>query len=253
MLIGKAGAIVPLLGLARATGQRAYLDMAIGIGDSLIACALVRKTDGAMCWRHKKWPEGIGGFAHGATGISWALAKLARASGEHRFADASTAAAAFEESLWDSQEGNWLDLRLIEGVRTAAAWCHGSVGIGLAQLDLDPSLSEPGARNRVRRAAAATWRLGMGWNHSLCHGDLGAAELLWLSADAGLAPDGLTRESLLAWIVGSMETHGAVCGIVRDTFSPGLLPGLGGVAYQLLRMHPDCDLPSVLTLGGGVL
>ena len=253
VLIGKAGAIVPLLGLARATGQQAYLDMAIDIGDRLIACARVRETDGAMCWQHKKWPEGIGGFAHGATGISWALAKLARASGEHRFADASAAAAAFEESLWDAQEGNWLDLRLIEGVRTAAAWCHGSVGIGLAQLDLDPSLSGPGARDRVRRAAAATWRLGMGWNHSLCHGDLGAAELLWLAADAGLAPDGLTRQSLLAWIVGSMETHGAVCGIVRDTFSPGLLPGLGGVAYQLLRLHPGCDLPSVLTLGGGVL
>lgn len=24
------------------------------------------------------------------------------------------------------------------------------------------------------------------------------------------------------------------------------MPGLGGVAYQLLRMHPECDLPSVL-------
>ena len=135
-------------------------------------------------------------------------------------------------------------------MRTAAAWCHGSVGIGLAQMDLDPTLSGPDARERVRRAAAATWQFGMGWNHSLCHGDLGAAELLWLAADAGLAPDGLTRESLLAWILGCMEKYGPVCGIVRDTFSPGLMPGLGGVAYQLLRLHPDCDLPSVLTLGG---
>ena len=250
MLIGKAGAIVPLLALARATGQRVYLDMAMDIGDRLIDAARVRESDGAMCWKHEKWPDGIGGFAHGVTGISWALAKLARASGEQRFADTSAAAARFEDSLWDADEGNWLDLRLIEGVRTAAAWCHGSVGIGLAQMDLDPTLSAPGARDRVKRAAAATWQFGMGWNHSLCHGDLGAAELLSLAADAGLAPDGLTRESLLAWIIGCMEKYGPVCGIVRDTFSPGLMPGLGGVAYQLLRLHPDCDLPSVLTLGG---
>ncbi|MCP2354690.1 hypothetical protein HD597_001710 [Nonomuraea thailandensis] len=29
-------------------------------------------------------------------------------------------------------------------------------------------------------------------------------------------------------------------------FPPCLLPGLGGVAYQLLRMHPDSTLPAVL-------
>lgn len=252
MLVGKAGAIVPLLHLAQASGQRAHLEMAMDIGDRLIAAGRVRESDGAMCWKHEKWPDGIGGFAHGVTGISWALAKLARASGEARFADASAAAARFEASLWDEDEGNWLDLRLWDGVRTAAAWCHGSVGIGLAQLDLDPALAGPGARERVRSAAAASWRQGMGWNHSLCHGDLGAAELLVQAVDAGLAPEGMTRDSVLAWILGSMDKYGAVCGIVRDTFSPGLMAGLGGVAYQLLRMHPDCDLPSVLVPGGGL-
>ena len=90
----------------------------------------------------------------------------------------------------------------------------------------------------------------MGWNHSLCHGDLGAVELLALAADAGLAPAGVSRESLLAHVVGSMETHGAICGITRETFSPGLMNGLGGVAWQLLRLHPESGLPSVLTLGG---
>ena len=251
MLVGKAGAIVPLLMLGQESGQRTHMQLAIDIGDSLIASGIVRESDGAMCWKHAKWPQGIGGFAHGVTGISWALAKLALATGEPRFAAASAASGCFEASLWDEEEGNWLDLRLWDGVRTAAAWCHGSVGIGLAQLDLDPTLSAPGARERLRHAAAASWRQGMGWNHSLCHGDLGAAELLVKAVDAGVAPEGMTRDSLLAWILGSMDKYGAVCGIVRDTFSPGLMAGLGGVAYQLLRMHPDCRLPSVLMPGGG--
>jgi lantibiotic modifying enzyme len=32
----------------------------------------------------------------------------------------------------------------------------------------------------------------------------------------------------------------------RNAFAPGLLPGVGGVAYQLLRAHPEHDLPSIL-------
>ena len=30
----------------------------------------------------------------------------------------------------------------------------------------------------------------------------------------------------------------------------GLMPGFGGIAYQLLRAHPESALPSILTLGG---
>jgi len=51
---------------------------------------------------------------------------------------------------------------------------------------------------------------------------------------------------------GASANCGAQSGVTRDTFAPGLLPGLGGVAYQLLRLHPACDLPSVLTLTDGV-
>jgi type 2 lantibiotic biosynthesis protein LanM len=251
LLLGKAGAIVPLLRLAQATGQRDYLEMASAIGDQLAASA-VRGADGSAHWRHEHWPEGIGGYAHGVTGIGWALTKLARATGDARHAQTAEAAFRFEDALWDEADGNWRDLRLIEGVRSAAAWCHGAVGIGLAHADLDPGLRDAATRERVQRAAAATWRQGMGWNHSLCHGDLGAVELLVRAIDAGLGPEGLTRETLAAHVIGSIETHGAVCGITRETFSPGLMAGLGGVAWQLLRLHPGAgDLPSVLTLAGG--
>ena len=41
--------------------------------------------------------------------------------------------------------------------------------------------------------------------------------------------------------------------MVRDAFVPGLMPGVGGVAYQLLRAHPDSNLPSILIPGGSEL
>jgi len=249
ILIGKAGAVVPLLMLAKASGQARFLDMAVDIGDRL--CASAQAKGDTVHWQHASWPDGIGGFAHGVTGIGWALHKLAAATGAERFAQTAAAAFRFEDSLYDEQEQNWLDLRQLDGFRTAAAWCHGAVGIGLALADLPPGLADESIRIKVRKAAAAAWRQGMGWNQSLCHGDFGSVELLQLAIDAGLAPEGLTRESLLAHVVGAMETHGPVSGITRGTFSPGLMPGLGGVAYQLLRMHPDSDLPSLLTLAGG--
>ena len=139
---------------------------------------------------------------------------------------------------------------MLEGSKTAAAWCHGSVGIGLARLNLDPTFTHTSTRELLRRAAAATWRLGMGWNHSACHGDLGAWELLDHAIAAGEAPTELSASCLLVIILTSLEQDGPSCGMGPNAFTPGLLPGLGGVAYQLLRAHPEHDLPSILTPGG---
>jgi lantibiotic modifying enzyme len=50
-------------------------------------------------------------------------------------------------------------------------------------------------------------------------------------------------------VVTSLERNGLTTGLARDVYSPSMLSGSGGVAYQLLRMHPDCTLPSVLLPG----
>jgi hypothetical protein len=67
-----------------------------------------------------------------------------------------------------------------------------------------------------------------------------------LALAAGIAPAGLDRTGLDARIVSDLGEHGPVSGLARDTLNPGLLPGIGGMAYQLLRMNPACPLPSVL-------
>ncbi len=219
ILLGMAGGIAPLVKLAKRTGDERWTDLAAGIGERLAQAARVDER-GAR-WPAARWPDGIGGFAHGATGIGWALRLVPG------FERLSQAAADFEQWAYDAKAKGWRDLRQPELGLTAAAWCHGSVGIGLSTADAFLK----------RRAADVTWADGMGWNHTLCHGDLGAWELL---------KDHLDRSTLDAHVIGSLERNGPISGLARDTFSPGLLPGLGGVAYQLLRMHPECDLPSVL-------
>jgi lantibiotic modifying enzyme len=245
LLSGSAGAIVPLLLLAGKTGDERYVRIASQLGDLLHERAQHR--DVQAYWPNALSPEGMGGFAHGVTGIGWALTRLARASGSARYEQLAQEAFAFEAALFDEQEQNWRDLRKLEGSKTAAAWCHGAVGIGLAHLNLDPTLTQASTRKYLHRAAAATWRLGMGWNHCACHGDLGAWELLDHAIAAGEAPKELTASYLLDVILTSLEQDGPSCGMGRNAFAPGLLPGVGGVAYQLLRAHPEHDLPSILT------
>jgi lantibiotic modifying enzyme len=248
LLSGCAGAIVPLLALADKTGDRNYVSIASHLGSLLQGRAEHR--DGQACWPCHKSPEGMGGFAHGVTGIGWALTHLARATGNARHEQLAQEAFAFEDALFDEQEQLWRDLRKLGGPTTIAAWCHGAVGIGLAHLNLDPTLSQASTRKFLRRAAAATWRLGMGSNHCICHGDLGSWELLDQAIAAGEAPEELSSSYLLDMILSSLEQHGPSCGVRGKAFAPGLFPGLGGIAYQLLRAHPEHDVPSILTPGG---
>lgn len=240
LLTGSSGAIAPLLALYERTKDASHLLRAVAVGDSLIGAACVH--DGRAWWPHERWPEGLGGFAHGSTGIGWALAKLAHASGQDRFVAMSRAALAFDTALFDEETG-WRDLR---GGDPAAAWCHGAVGIGLALADLDPALDSADRRAQFRVAATLAWQNGIGASHGLCHGDMGAWDLLDVAVRRGFAPPGCDGDTLRATIIGSIETHGPRCGRHAEDVSPGLVAGMGGIAWQLLRMHPDCTLPSVL-------
>lgn len=246
VLVGRAGAIVPLLRLAEHTGEARWVEMAAAFGDQLVTAARTGRDaagEQTMCWPNAQFPEGIGGFAHGATGIGWALARLARVTGDPAHSGAAQAALAYEDTLYDPDLGGWLDLR--EPGHIGAAWCHGACGVGMAALDL-LRRGEPDGRRVLARAVASSWERGTGWNHTLCHGDLGVWELVAEAVAAGQGPPGLDRPALDAHVVTAVEEFGVVTGLARDAFAPGLLPGAGGIAYQLLRLHPEAALPSVL-------
>jgi type 2 lantibiotic biosynthesis protein LanM len=246
LLSGLAGAIVPLLMLAEASGESRYLGMAVQLGDQLSTTAT---RDGERThWSTALSPQGEAGFAHGATGIAWSLLKLAAASHEERFARLAQAALAFDESLYSEELGGWRNLRDTNQPLVEPIWCNGSVGIGLALADLFAHTQDARILARLRTAIQSAWPDSLGFNHSLCHGDLGTWELLDRALSLGLAPAGLQADALLAHLVTSLEEHGPVCGWTREVYSPSLMVGEGGVAYQLLRAHPESDLPSVLVL-----
>ena len=76
LIDGVSGMILPLLALAEATGNARWLELAAAAGRRMQDAAIV-DADGTR-WPTPQFSEPIGGFGHGAMGMGWALARLAR-------------------------------------------------------------------------------------------------------------------------------------------------------------------------------
>jgi len=251
ILEGVAGAIVPLLQLADATGDTRWLALAAKAGERLEQAAIV-DARGAR-WPAAVYDEPLGGFAHGSTGIGWVLTRLGLSKAgsiddRRRWLEFGERAFDFEETLYLPEFGNWLDVRKPDSREFPNTWCHGSVGIGLAACDLYARTGDARHLNTLRRAVHAARQGGWGYSHTLCHGDLSMWELLMRASK--LVPDLFPPEAMpgSAVILSSIEEHGIVGGLARDAFTPGLMSGISGSIHQLLRMHPDCDIPSPLLM-----
>jgi len=244
MTVGTAGVIVPLLALADRTSDPRWVDVAVTAAEQLTAS--VRRTEaGQASWAVANWPDGVGGFAHGSTGIGWALARLGLHTGRSAYLELATDACRYERTWYDEALAGWRDPR--SPTEVVAAWCHGAVGVGLAARDLlARGLPDEGYAELLSLAVPSAARDGLGYTHTLCHGDAGAWELLaGGNGDRAAAGPSTVDAALLT----SLETYGVTTGLAREVYSPSMLSGSGGPAYTLLRMHPDCPLSSVLLLG----
>jgi lantibiotic modifying enzyme len=199
----------------------------------------------------------LSGFSHGAAGMAWALLLLFEATGEERYRRCALDAIAHERTLFSPAHGNWLDLREGQDGNAdpeakgdcATTWCHGAAGIGLARLATLSLLDEPAVREEIDAARAAVVREGFGTNHSLCHGDLGNLELLAMAAEVLGDPLGrLTVRRFARGILDDVQSDGWKCGNPLGVECPGLMTGLAGIGYGLLRLAVPERVPSVLLL-----
>jgi lantibiotic modifying enzyme len=109
-------------------------------------------------------------------------------------------------------------------------------------------------RNEIEIAVETTLKQGLGLNHSLCHGDLGNLEFLFeagriLDNPTLLAEVGSAADSIL----NSIDTYGWICGTPQGIETPGLMTGLAGVGYELLRLAEPERIPSMLMLAPPVV
>jgi type 2 lantibiotic biosynthesis protein LanM len=253
---GVAGCLASLIGLYRCRPSQRTLAAAIQCGEHLITHAQPMKKGvgwipGVKSLSEKPLP----GFSHGASGIALELLELASLTGEKRFHTTALAAIEYERSLFCPQYGTWCDisdfsdLLLADKYPSMTAWCHGAPGVGLARLNCLPYLDNAKIRDEIDIALKSTLEHGFGFNHSLCHGDLGNLELLLQASLVLKDPQWKNQVDRYATIIlSSIDRHGWLCGVPLEVEVPGLMTGLAGIGYELLRLAEPELIPSVLVL-----
>jgi type 2 lantibiotic biosynthesis protein LanM len=252
---GAAGCLAGLLSYYHCQPSSTVLSLAQQCGVRLLATA-------------KQMAVGIGwpfedtglmplcGFSHGAAGIAAMLQQLTAVTNDPRFAAAAQQAIAYEQSLFSAKQRNWPDFRGCQTEEDAqnwsefmTTWCHGAPGIGLGRLLIWPYNQNGRLRQEINIAVDTTIAQGFGFNHCLCHGDLGNLELLTLAAATfDNASWRQERDVLASAVLNSIEQDGWQCGAPLGVESPGLMTGIAGVGYGLLRLAFPNETPSVLTL-----
>ena len=255
IISGSAGCLAALLVFYRCRPSERTLSVAVQCGDHLVKQA-------------RSMPQGIGwlvpavastpltGFSHGAAGIAWALLELASLSGQEHFRRAALEGIAYERSLYLPSVGNWPDFRheLAAGLPPASRhcgvmWCHGATGIGLSRLGVMKHINDQDTQMEIEIALQTTLKEGFGFGHCLCHGDLGNLEL-FLQASLDLEESCWKQElrRLSVNILDSIGRDGWLCGTPSQVETPGLMTGLAGIGYELLRLAEPLRIPSVLSL-----
>ncbi len=250
---GSAGAIAALEVLNTISASDHLLNAAVLCGERLLLRQQSQGRD--VGWKTEiDSGQPLTGFSHGAAGIAWALLKVAAWSGEARFRESAESAIAYERSTFVAEEGNWPDYRTRTaedhcGPRFMVAWCHGAPGIGLARVDSLRYIDDHETREEIRIALSKTVESPFGKSVCLCHGDLGNLDVLLHAAqrvdDSWWSEAG---ERLASKTLAAIAERECLFDPQTSLGSPGLMIGLAGIGYGLLRLASPKRVPSVLVL-----
>jgi lantibiotic biosynthesis protein len=260
VISGSAGVIPVLLKLQAHFGEDFLDDAALRHGELLLEGA--NRTDEGWSWKTIPTPgQNLTGFSHGTAGIAWALLELHARFKEQRFLDAAQGALSYERRWYDRQQENWPDFRSAAGNGSPVcgmAWCHGAPGIGLSRVRVYQMLQDRECRAEAEAATRSTKRAlhsalqtGQG-NYSLCHGNLGNAELLISAGEILQDGNNMPIVHQVADDAGRKYRASGTrwpCGVPDGGETPSLMLGLAGIGYFYLRLHDPGRVPSILLVG----
>lgn len=255
---GAAGYIACLLSLYSVAPSQTVLEAALRCGDHLVVSAMTMPT--GLGWHI--WDEDVPltGMAHGNAGIALNLLRLFELSGKEQFRETALEAMAYERSLFSVEQHNWPDLRKERDASKAqatrqespsymVAWCHGAAGIGLARLGALHIHDDEITRSEIASALHTVLTSGFGLNHIICHGDMGNLDTLLTATQ--LINDTSAKQGLkhiIPLLLDSIDEYGWLSGVAQGIEVPGLMVGLAGTGYMLLRLLAPDRVPSVLLL-----
>lgn len=266
LMHGLAGAILGLLGMAREAPPlaRRCLAKAARYGEQLLA--LAQRTPRGWHWPSGSHALGLCGLSHGTAGIALAFAALHRALPASAWQRAVRGALDYEAHWYLPQQANWPYLFPEDASsfddqpdNCGMAWCHGAPGIALSRLALWQLTGDATCRQAAIVAFGTVARDlenpqgNAGNSYTLCHGPAGNADML---LDAARCLGKPAWKKLARRIARQCVEKQSGCwqsGLgVADGHALGLMLGLAGTGYFLLRCAVD-DSPPSLMLPCGLL
>lgn len=172
-------------------------------------------------------PLPVTGFAGGPAGIAHAMRRYAASGLAQRPARQAT-----KPMLVADTDG----------------WCGGRSGLLVAAADLLAEPLDAAFHQDIDHAVAALDERRPLRDLSLCHGELGVAEGLTVLVRHGHDAAERAAVRYAARVLGALDRDGPLCGTPGEVTSPGLLTGLAGIGYGLLRLGFADRVPSVLSL-----
>ncbi|MGP3397908.1 type 2 lanthipeptide synthetase LanM family protein [Coxiella burnetii] len=194
------------------------------------------------------------GASHGAAGFIWALVKANYFLHDKNIEQWIKSALAYERSHFDYEKNNWPSFQKqnrehYRGDKFMTAWCHGAAGIGLTRLDSREFWQDDLIDEEIDRAIQTTLKEGFSLSTTLCHGDLGNLDFLLEASQKN--PSKKLQDIFhthAVFVVERIKKHGISLDIRGTLPFPGLMLGVAGVAYQLMRVAEPQRLPSILLL-----
>lgn len=135
--------------------------------------------------------------------------------------------------------------RADDRAESTGGWCEGLAGdaLGLAAHRPDPGYAVDLDRMIKRVADGAPLK-----DLSLCHGESGVLDVLCVLAENGHTGAAAAVRRRTGHLLAAIDQRGARCGTPGAVPSPGLLSGLAGIGYGLLRLGFGDRVPSALLL-----
>ncbi len=188
------------------------------------------------------------GFAHGISGIIYALSRTYIKGNENqKIKSWLSDAANYLNQFFDSEKGQWP--KIFENqVSYELGWCHGSSGFILALIELNTIFNRDDYIAQIQFAEKNLQDSFPEKNDCLCHGNIGTIDTALILQQNNLISD---KQNL--HYISKFTQHIQTTSLSTNQEMPiacinGLLMGSSGLLYQLLRIRHLNQIPSVLAI-----
>lgn len=246
-IINKAGNLGIMISIYEKSRNEKYRNIALDIAkiilENLNKTKVIIDNFPGISWTK----DGLIGYSHGNAGIIPQLYRLYNITKDNAILDLINEALLFERSMFSQEDNQWF--KSIKDKNTICGWCHGAAGILLSKLQLKKlGYQDSLLDNEIYTAIEDIKKNGLNNDISLCHGAFGNMAIL---KDAAILLDDIdlynksvaTIDSLVDFVLSLMKTES-----FKEKEYNGFMVGLSGIAYELLRLEREYELPNILAL-----